>query len=132
MGEYQCCRRGSCVYTTTNNMFDVMRDLTRYDVDPVQVVVPSHILVNIPQPAPLNGVLEKLGYRTIDFAFMRMREDAYDLWDAAGVVAEEVFGLDCVRATRKWSGLGTALELYALWSVGYINDPDMAFGGFDT
>ena len=29
MGEYECCRWGSCVYTTTNNMFDVMRDLTR-------------------------------------------------------------------------------------------------------
>ena len=88
--------------------------------------------MNIPQPAPLNGVLEKLGYHTIDFAFMRTREDAYDLWDAADVVAEEVFGLDFVRATRKWSWLGTALELYALWSVGYISDPDMAFGGFDT
>ena len=132
MGEYEYCRWGSCTYTTTNNMCDVMRDLTRRDVDPVQVVVPSHILVNIPKPAPLNGVLEKLGYHTIDFAFMRMREDAYDLWDAADVVAEEVFGLDFVRATRKLSGLGTALELYALWSVGYINDPDMAFGGFDT
>ena len=45
---------------------------------------------------------------------MRMREDAYDLWDAADVVAEEVFGLDFVRAAHKWSGLGTALELYTL------------------
>ena len=63
---------------------------------------------------------------------MRLREDAYDLWDAADVVAEGVFGLDFVRATHKWPGLGTALEVYALWSVDYINDPDVAFGGFDT
>ena len=102
-------------------MFDVMRDLTRVGVDPVQAVVPPNILVNIPQPAPLNDVLYKLGYDTIDFAFMRMREDADDLWTAADVVAEVVFGLDFVRATHKWFGLGTALELYALWSVGYNN-----------
>ena len=37
-----------------------------------------------------------------------------------------------VKAVHEWYGLGTALELYALWSVGYINDPDEAFGGFDT
>ena len=42
MGEYECCRWGSCVYTTTTNMFDVMRDLTRDGVDPVQAVVPPH------------------------------------------------------------------------------------------
>ena len=107
-------------------MFDVMRDLTRVGVDPVQAVVPPNILVNIPQPAPLNDVLYKLGYDTIDFAFMRMRED---LWTAADVVAEVVFGLDFVRATHKWFGLGTALELYALWSVGYIDDPaETAYG----
>ena len=53
-------------------MFDVMRDLPRVGVDPVQAVVPPNILVNIPQPAPLNDVLYKLGYDTIDFAFMRM------------------------------------------------------------
>ena len=114
------------------NLFDVMRDLTRVGVDPVQAVVPPDILVNIPQPAPLNDVLYKLGYDTIDFAFMRMREDADDLWTAADVVAEVVFGLDFVRATHKWFGLGTALELYALWSVGYIDDPDVAFSDFDT
>ena len=34
-------------YTTTNNMFDVMRDLTRDGVDPVQAVVPPHILQNM-------------------------------------------------------------------------------------
>ena len=85
-------------------MFDVMRDLTRDGVDPVQVVVPSHILVNIPQPAPLNDAKFKLGY--IDSLFMRLRKDAHDLWDAADVVAEEVFGLDFVRATRKWPGWG--------------------------
>ena len=130
--DYECCTWGSCRYTTTNNMFDVMRDLTRVGVDPVQAVVPPDILVNIPQPAPLNDVLYKLGYDTIDFAFMRMREDADDLWTAADVVAEVVFGLDFVRATHKWFGLGTALELYALWSVGYIDDPDVAFSDFDT
>ena len=75
------------MYTTTNNMFDVMRDLTRYGVDPVQAVVPPNILVNIPQPAPVNDVLEKLGYHTIDFAFMQMREDAHDLRSAADVFA---------------------------------------------
>ena len=53
MGEYEYCRWGSCVYTTTNNMFDVMRDLTRRDVDPVQAVVPSHILVNMYHNQPL-------------------------------------------------------------------------------
>ena len=58
--------------------------------------------MNIPKPAPLNDVLEKLGYHTIDFAFMRLREDAYDLWDAADVGAEEVFGLDFVRAMAGW------------------------------
>ena len=132
MGVHEICRWGSCTYTTTNNMFDVMRDIKRVGVDPVQAVVPPNILVNIPQPAPLNDVLYKLGYDTIDFAFMRMREDADDLWTAADVVAEVVFGLDFVRVTHKWFGLGTALELYALWSVGYINDPDIAFSDFDT
>ena len=132
MGVHEICRWGSCTYTTTNNMFDVMRDLTRVGVDPVQAVVPPNILVNIPQPAPLNDVLYKLGYHTIDFAFMRMREDAHDLWTAADVVAEVVFGLDFVRSTHKWFGLGTALELYALWSIGYIDDPDVAFSDFDT
>ena len=33
-----------------------------------------------------------------------MREDADDLWTAADVVAEVVFGLDFVRATHKWFG----------------------------
>ena len=130
MGEYQCCRWGSCTYTTTNNMFDVMRDLTRDGVDPVQALIPPHILVNIPKPAPLNDAKFKLGY--IDSLFMRMRKDAHDLFEAADVVAEIVFGISFVRATHKWFGLGTALELYALWSVGYINDLDAAFGGFDT
>ena len=83
MGVHEICRWGSCTYTTTNNMFDVI-------------------------------------------------EDADDLWTAADVVAEVVFGLDFVRVTHKWFGLGTALELYALWSVGYINDPDIAFSDFDT
>ena len=85
MGVHEICRWGSCTYTTTNNMFDIMRDLKRVDIDPVQAVVPSNILVDIPQPAPLNDVLYKLGF-----------------------------------------------ELYALWSVGYINDPDIAFSDFDT
>ena len=67
MGVHEICRWGSCTYTTTNNMFDVMRDLTRVGVDPVQTVIPPNILVNIPQPAPLNDVLYKLGYDTIDF-----------------------------------------------------------------
>ena len=49
MSEYECCTWGSCTYTTTNNMFDVMRDLTRHGVDPVQAVVPPHILENIPK-----------------------------------------------------------------------------------
>ena len=111
-------------------MFDVMRDLTRDGVDPVQALIPPHILVNIPKPAPLNDAKFKLGY--IDSLFMRMRKDAHDLFEAADVVAEVVFGISFVRATHKWFGLGTALELYALWSVGYINDPDAAFGGFDT
>ena len=68
--DYECCTWGSCTYTTTNNMFDVMRDLTRHGVDPVQAVVPPHILENIPKPAPLNDVLYKLGYHTIDFAYV--------------------------------------------------------------
>ena len=86
--------------------------------------------MNIPKPAPPNDSKFKLGY--IDSLFMRMRKDAHDLFEAADVVAEIVFGISFVRATHKWFGLGTALELYALWSVGYINDPDAAFGGFDT
>ena len=43
-----------------------------------------------------------------------MRKDAHDLFEAADVVAGIVFGFDFVTATRKWFGLGTALELYAL------------------
>ena len=42
--DYECCTWG----TTTNNMFDVMRDLTRVGVDPVQAVVPPNILVTSP------------------------------------------------------------------------------------
>ena len=51
--DYECCTWGSCRYTTTNNMFDVMRDLTRVGVDPVQAVVPPNILVNIYHNQPL-------------------------------------------------------------------------------
>ena len=47
MKQYKDCRWGSCAYTTTNNMFDIMRDLKRVGVDPVQAVVPSNILVDI-------------------------------------------------------------------------------------
>ena len=48
MGVHEICTWGSCRYTTTNNMFDVMRDLTRVGVDPVQAVVPPNILVTSP------------------------------------------------------------------------------------
>ena len=74
------------------------RDLTRDGVDPVQVVLPSHILVNIPKPAPLNDAKFKLGY--IDSLFMRMRKDAHDLFEAADVVADIVFGISFVRVVR--------------------------------
>ena len=111
-------------------MFDILMDLKRDGVDPIRAIVPPHILVNIPKPAPLNDKKFKSGH--IDYLFMRMREDAHDLFEAADAIAGIFFGGSFVKAVHEWYGLGTALELYALWSVGYINDPDEAFGDFDT
>ena len=128
MGEY--CRWGSCTYTTTNNMFDILMDLKRDGVDPIRAIVPPNILVDIPKPLPLNDKKFKSGH--IDSLFIQMREDAHDLFEAADAIAGIFFGDSFVKAVHEWYGLGTALELYALWSVGYINDPDEAFGGFDT
>ena len=60
------------------------------------------------------------------------RECGIGQFEAADAIAGIFFGDSFVKAVHESYGLGTALELYALWSVGYINDPDEAFGGFDT
>ena len=85
MGEY--CRWGSCTHTTTNNMFDILMDLKRDGVDPIRAIVPPHIIVNIPKPAPLNDNKFKSGH--IDSLFMQMRQDAHDLFEAADAIAEK-------------------------------------------
>ena len=68
MGEY--CRWGSCTYTTTNNMFDILMDLKRDGVEPIRAIVPPNILVDIPKPLPLNDKKFKSGH--IDSLFSHL------------------------------------------------------------
>jgi len=82
---------------------------------------------------------------SLDDAFDAMRRSAWDLWAAAKRVTEWVYPTPVKINMPASPGYGpemnrlvqsgnytTALQCYVLVAIGYILDPDKAFGGFDT